>query len=169
MQNIAADATRDASQLLDRAWAGPFGVDVPVDPVSIARSLGVDVFTANLDMGVAGLLVKRAGQDPAIYLNANDSENRQRFTCAHELGHYIRRSGNDDEGWEYVDRRDQLSSAGTDPEERYANGFAAQLLMPEHEVRSQAKKFDAAALAYTFGVSLEAMNNRLATLRIARD
>lgn len=166
MANIAAEATRDASALLDQAWASPFGVDVPVDPVSIAESLGVDVFTADLDMGVAGLLVKVAGQDPAIYLNAADSENRQRFTCAHELGHYIRRSASDDEGWEYIDRRDQLSSTGVDPEERYANGFAAQLLMPEHEVRSHAKKMDAAAMAYTFGVSLEAMKNRLTTLRI---
>lgn len=166
MRNIAAEATRDASRLLDEAWASPFGVDVPVDPVSIATSLGVDVFTADLDMGVAGLLVKRAGQDPAIYLNAADSENRQRFTCAHELGHYIRRSASDDEGWEYVDRRDELSAAGTDPEERYANSFAAQLLMPEHEVRSHWKKMNAATMAHKFGVSLEAMNNRLKALRL---
>jgi Zn-dependent peptidase ImmA (M78 family) len=166
MRNIPAEATRDASQLLDQAWASPFGVDVPVDPVSIAKALGVEVFTADLDMGVAGLLVKRRGQDPAIYLNARDSENRQRFTCAHELGHYIRRTVGDDAAWEFVDRRDQLASEGTDPEERYANSFAAQLLMPEHEVRSHAKKMDAATMAYTFGVSLEAMKNRLATLRI---
>ena len=166
MANIPAEATRDASRLLDQAWSSVFGVDVPVDPVSIAKSLGVDVYTADLDMGVAGLLVKRAGQDPAIFLNAADSENRQRFTCAHELGHYIRRASAADDAWEYVDRRDQLASTGTDEEERYANSFAAQLLMPEHEVRSHAKKMGPAALAYSFGVSLEAMKNRLATLRI---
>lgn len=166
MVNIPAEATRDATRLLERIWSSPFGVDIPVDPVSIAQSLGVDVFTANLDPGVAGLLVKRVGQDPAIYLNSLDSENRQRFTCAHELGHYLRRSKTDDEVWEYVDKRDDLSTRGTDPEERYANGFAAQLLMPDHEVRSHAKKMSVAEMAYTFGVSLEAMNNRLSTLRI---
>jgi len=164
--NIAADATREASRLLDHAWASAFGVDIPVDPIQIAQSLGIEVFTADLDPGIAGLLVKRQGRDAEIYLNAADSRNRQRFTAAHEVGHYVRRATGADDAWDYVDRRDQLSSLGTDPEERWANAFAAQLLMPEHEVRSKAKRMTPSVMAVEFGVSLEAMKNRLATLRI---
>jgi Zn-dependent peptidase ImmA (M78 family) len=161
-----SDAVRDASRVLDQMWSSVFGVDVPVDPVSIAGTLGVKVFTADLDPSVAGLLVKRRGEDAAIYLNAADSENRQRFTCAHEIGHYIQRSSGDDNEWEFVDRRDQLSSQGTDENEIYANSFAAELLMPAHEVRSKAKKIGPAQLAATFQVSLEAMKNRLSTLHL---
>lgn len=164
--NIAADATREASKLLEQAWSSPFGVDVPIDPIHIAQSLGIEVFTADLDPGIAGLLIKRQGQDAAIYLNSRDSQNRQRFTAAHELGHYVRRSTGSDDAWDYVDRRDELSSLGTDPEERYANAFAAQLLMPEHDVRSMAKRMTPTAMALKFGVSLEALKNRLAALRI---
>lgn len=164
--NIRADATREASRLLEQIWDSPFGTEIPVDPIHIAQSLGVNVYRAELDPGIAGLLVKKAGRDPAIYLNRSDSPNRQRFTCAHELGHFIRRATSDGDSWEYIDKRDDLSSSGTDPEERFANGFAAQLLMPEHEVRSYAKNLSAPALASQFGVSLEAMKYRLETLRI---
>lgn len=164
--NIPAEATREASKLLDQAWASPFGVDIPVDPIHIAQSLGIEVFTADLEPGIAGLLVKRQGQDAAVYLNSRDSRNRQRFTAAHELGHYVRRSTGTDEAWDYVDRRDELSSLGTDVEERFANAFAAQLLMPEHEVRSMSKRMTPPAMAVKFGVSLEALKNRLTTLRI---
>lgn len=164
--SVKSDAVRDASKLLDQVWASPFGVEVPVDPVTIAKALGITVYTADLDPDVAGLLVKHGGEDPAIYLNSRDSENRQRFTCAHELGHYVQRSSSDFEDWEFVDRRDQLSSTGTDLNEIYANTFAAQLLMPEHEVRSRAKRVGVAGLAATFQVSLEAMKNRFTTLRL---
>ena len=116
-----SDAARDAARVLDQVWSSTFGVDVPVDPVSIAASLGVKVFTAKLDSNLAGLLIKRPGQDAEVYLNAADSENRQRFTCAHEIGHYIQRStGNDADDWEFVDRRDELSTQGTDLGDTYA-------------------------------------------------
>lgn len=164
--SVKSDAARDASRVLDQLWSSPFGVDVPVDPVSIAASLGVKVYTADLEPSVAGLLVKRRGEDAEIYLNSADSENRQRFTCAHEVGHYIQRSNADDAEWEFVDRRDQLSSEGTDLGEIYANAFAAELLMPAHEVRSAAKRMSLAELALEFQVSLEAMKYRLQTLRI---
>lgn len=165
--SVKSDAVRDASRVLDQVWSSVFGVDVPVDPVSIAEELGVKVFTARLDANLAGLLVKRRGQDAEIYLNAADSENRQRFTCAHEIGHYIQRSSADDsDDWEFVDRRDELSSQGTDLNEVYANTFAAELLMPAAEVRSYAKKMSAPQLAVQFQVSLEAMRHRLQTLRI---
>lgn len=156
---------RDAERLLETVWS--LGADqppTPVDPVYIAQQLGLEVFRTNLGPGVAGLLVKRAGEDPEIHVNASDSRNRQRFTCAHELGHYIDRAGMDDESWEFVDRRDALASTGRSPREVYANGFAANLLMPAALIRRMARSHEPAIMAYEFGVSVEAMNNRLNVL-----
>ena len=99
-------------------------------------------------------------------MNANDSPNRQRFTCAHELGHFVRRAANPD-SYEWVDLRGPLAAAGQDPEEIYANSFAAALLMPEAEVRRLWKEGERELeLAQYFDVSREAMQYRLMNLRL---
>ncbi|HVE68784.1 MAG TPA: ImmA/IrrE family metallo-endopeptidase [Solirubrobacteraceae bacterium] len=168
---LMLSADRDAQQILERVWiAGPELDDVklPVDPFHIARELGLQVYTdRSLAADVSGMLVKRAGyDDPEILLNAGDSRNRQRFTCAHELGHYTKRTQTGDEGpWEYVDRRDTLSTQGKNADEIYANQFAAALLMPAETVRRRAQgSVVATALAFEFGVSADAMTFRLKNL-----
>ena len=165
---IAMDAENDARQLLQSAWEpdpDPGSILIPVNPFAIAQRLGLKAFTAGLSEGVSGVLVKRVGEDPEIYVHASDSPNRQRFTCAHELGHYVKRSAAGDEAWEYVERRDLLASQGTDPEEIYANRFAASLLMPRQAVEDRRKEGqNAAVLAGEFGVSADAMNYRLVNL-----
>jgi Zn-dependent peptidase ImmA (M78 family) len=154
--------------VLKTVWTrGEAEIRIPVDPFYIARGLGIDVFLSALDDGVSGMLVRQGWyDDPKIYLNRDDHRNRQRFTCAHEIGHYVKRSaeGNDGDMWEYVDRRDNLASRGTDPEEVYANQFAANLLMPRDLVERM-KGRGIATLAYEFGVSADAMNFRLDNIR----
>src|SRR5579872_2579934 len=126
----------EAERMRMSFWRGGF----PVDPVQIARTLGIDVRQAVLSPDVSGALVKKLGEDPVILMNANDAPNRQRFTCAHELGHFVER-GNDPDAYEYVDLRDTIwSAAGTDPAEVFANNFAANLLMPAAEVRELVKR-----------------------------
>jgi len=57
------------------------------------------------------------------------------------------------------------SSTGLDPEEVYANEFAASLLMPEDKVRSCVETgMGDLEMAIRFKVSREAMQNRLANL-----
>jgi Zn-dependent peptidase ImmA (M78 family) len=160
---IAKDAQREAEWVLDALWKqGAWNVPLPVDPVQIARDLGIDVYEAEMDDGVLAALVKEEGQDPTILLNETDSPNRQRFSCAHELGHYIRRR---EDEYEYVDRRDVLSSEGTDPDEIFANSFAAALLMPEDVVRDLYQPDSSIfRIAQRFSVSPEAMRYRLQTL-----
>src|SRR3954468_23803397 len=86
-------AEREANHLLKTAWhRDDHGFAVPVDPFRIARRLGIQVFAASLEDDVSGMLVKKPGHDAEIYVNGDDSENRQRFSCAHELGHYILRA-----------------------------------------------------------------------------
>ncbi len=119
-------------------------------------------------MALRRVLLKKLGEDPEIYLNERDSKNRQRFTCAHELGHYVKRSSMGQEEWEDVDLRDAFSSTGRDPDERYANQFAAALLMPKPAVKREVKRLKdrrlAPALAPRFGVSADAMHYRLENL-----
>lgn len=159
-------AERDAVGLLRVAWAPDYPtLKAPVDPIYIAQGLGLKVYTAILDEGISGMLVKRPGLDPAVYLNKRDSQNRRRFTCAHELGHYVQRASTDDDAWEYIDRRGPSAARGTDADEIYANGFAAALLMPREAVEQLHREgFSAAEMAYRLGVSVEAMNIRLGVL-----
>lgn len=159
------DPEAAAINLLMAVWSPNLSdAQLPIDPVFVANSLGISVYDAGIDPSVSGMLVKRAGSDPIIYLNTADSLNRRRFTCAHEIGHYVKRASDSEESFEYVDHRDGRSAWGTDPEERFANSFAASLLMPRELVVDCHGAFTASGMAAKFGVSLEAMNNRLRNL-----
>jgi len=162
---MSEDPEKDALKVLEDVWRDR---PLPVDPVYIARELGVEVFVAELAAGWSGALVKRSFEDAEIFLNRGDSLNRQRFSCAHELGHWVRRGAVDQDTYEYVDRRDARASSGTHAEEIYANQFAAALLMPVHEVRQAYEEgVPASLMAYRFGVSAEAMNFRIKNLRLS--
>lgn len=157
-----------AKELLTAVWA-PNWADMPypIDPARVAEHLGVKVFKADLNPTVAGMLIKQPARDPEIYLNGSDSPNRQRFSCAHELGHYVKRTSADGsaEEMEYVDFRNPISATGQDPEEIWANRFAAALLMPRELVKRLHREFqNSAALAAELGVSTDAMNYRLQNL-----
>lgn len=158
---IQAEAKRDAERILKRAWVSHH---FPVDPVRIARALGLEVVDVELDGNVAGAIVKDPGRDPIILVNKTDSANRKRFTVSHEIGHFVRHA---DDEFGYVDRRDNLSSTGLSADEMYANAFAANLLMPEDEVKrlnnDDVTDFE---MALRFGVSRDAMAVRLSTLGI---
>lgn len=164
---VGNDPERDARELLTTVWARDgWDIPLPVDPVEIAERLGIRVYTTGLKEGLSGMLLKQPGSDPEIYLNGNDSRRRRRFTCAHELGHYYRRSASGDDRWECIDRRDPLASLGTNPEEIYANQFAANLLMPREQVVALAQDYSPATLAYKFDVSVDAITFRLKSLRL---
>lgn len=158
-------AEKDALELLEEAWDG----ELPVDPVRIAKKLGIEVLGVSFKKDVSGALLKKAGEtDPSILLNVKDSRTRKRFSCAHELGHYILRLEEPTPRYEYVDYRDQSSSTGTIEEERYANSFAASLLMPEVAVRTLREDgLSSLRLAKKFGVSPEAMAIRLSNLGLS--
>jgi len=158
------EAARAASELLEDCWDGT----LPIDPVRIAKALGVKVLKAELGEEISGALVKKEGADPSILLNAEDSRSRKRFTCAHEIGHFIRRSREPDK-YEYVDCRDPRSSTGTVEEEHFANSFAASLLMPRSVVESLVEQgFPDFRVANQFGVSHEALKYRLDNLGLSQ-
>lgn len=165
---VTDQATRDAERLLKRVWRrGADKTPLPVDPVLIARRLGIDVYETQLPKNVSAALVKEYGEDPTIALSARDSSNRKRFSCAHELGHFVSKTDQPEE-YEYIDFRDRRSSTGLDRDEVYANNFAAALLMPSDEVRRLKNEgYSEVEMAWEFDVSLEAMTNRLNFLRLS--
>ncbi len=105
-----------------------------------------------------------------IVVNKCSPAKRQRFTLAHELGHYLlhKTPGS------AIFHRDERSSQGTDRVEVDANAFAAELLMPADEVRAQAAELGVdlleddltRQLADVFDVSIQAMSIRLQQLGI---
>lgn len=162
MPDIKVEATTEAERVLHEYW----GDSVPVDPARVARKMGIEVSEAFLDPDVAGAIEKRQGRPAHIYLSTSDHPNRQRFTCAHEIGHFVKHDGED---FEYVDYRDGTASMGIDAGELFANSFAAALLMPEKEVRRlHGIGIHEKEMARTFGVSEAAMVNRLKNLNLYR-
>lgn len=73
-----------ARQLLDKiGWAEP-----PVDPARIAEEiLGVVVVEVDMPPDMSGMLVREPAR-VVIGVNEGHSGPRQRFTIAHELGHF---------------------------------------------------------------------------------
>lgn len=160
--DVKVHASEEAQRVLSEYW----GDSVPVDPARVAHKMGIEVSNAYLDPDVSGAIEKRDGHPAHIYLNASDHQNRQRFTCAHEIGHFVKHGDGD---FEYVDYRDGTASMGVDEEERFANAFAAALLMPEREVRRLRNLgMHENDMATSFGVSEAAMVNRLKNLGLYR-
>lgn len=135
----------------------------PVNVVAIARDEGIPVFKASFknvfNDSVLGY-IQKIGSKTEIVVNAQDAKTRQRFTIAHELGHYYLHHNGD---MKYVD----LRSGKTTPTEVEANKFASELLMPTNLVVREYDKLlfpTVAEMARIFDVSPAAMKIRLSTL-----
>jgi Zn-dependent peptidase ImmA (M78 family) len=125
---------------------------VPVE--SIAEDLlGLAVGSRD-DLEVSGMLLPAERQ---IWLNAAEPPARQRFTLAHELGHWVCQV-REGRGAPVMCRAGEVGVGEGRALEREANVFAAELLMPEDEVRAAAADGEPAS---RFGVSGEAMAWRL--------
>lgn len=158
-------------QMADEVRRAIWGVDrIPVDPVTIAKKLGIEVYETVLPDTVSGAIIKEKGKDARILVQANDTDNRKRFTVAHEIGHFIANSDSGEDTFEYVDLRDTESSEGNNPKEVFANKFAAELLMPQDLVKQAFRSTQSVSLlAAQFGVSAEAMRFRLKNLGLLRE
>lgn len=152
----------------------------PFNPFEIAQRLNIEVDqTLSFEnMGLSGSITNHNG-NVKIWINPLDSDVRQRFTLAHELGHYINDIlANGD--IEIKDTPDTLYRDGTsDVCEVRANNFAGMLLMPKDAVLTKAGELINAApnqsmpgkefvseMAKIFCVSKPAMLVRLKKLEL---
>lgn len=168
MLRLMNQGERDADSLLKQSWweDEENSQPLPVDPRRLAKSLGIRVQEDWLDPDESGRIVIPKSGPVVITLNQFDHPNRQRFTCAHELGHYIqRRQDGRDKTRSFVDYRNTLAGLGVDRDEIYANQFAAALLMPASAVEHAYQVgSDTALLAARFGTSSQAFELRLRNL-----
>jgi Zn-dependent peptidase ImmA (M78 family) len=137
-------------------------VDPPVDPVRIAREIGVGVIFAQFSADHDNISGFYDVAENSIYVNRNEYPLRQTFTVAHELGHKVLH-----EEWarssDYkVLLRDQLFSSEDDFHEKEANSFAANLLVPRHMLDRYWRGATAEQLSQLFAVSVPVIKNRLA-------
>lgn len=153
--------------------------DAPVPVEEIAKNLGATVSARPNSAEISGVLV-RDGDSIVIGVNARDDLLRQRFTIAHELGHLRLHPGRP----LHVDRSVLINSRMSGErgrgkgEEREANWFAAELLMPERLLRKEANGIAESGqvqneddlidcLAAKFRVSKSAMRFRLLNLGLS--
>lgn len=162
---------RKIEQLVEQAL-NDWQVKRPPVPVKrIAQALDLDLQFYSFDkQEFSGILV-REGKKSILGVNASHHPNRQRFTIAHEIGHFLLHEGDR----VFVDRsynvslRSSTSSLGTDVEEIEANTFASLLLIPERFLSKDLEaaevdledRVSIAHLAKKYKVSHQAMTLRL--------
>ena len=143
----------------------PYMVKAPTDVAGAADALGLKVFALELPKGISGILKHdRSYGTPSEYVIFVDSKEpavRQRFTAAHEIGHFLLHR---DSIYGKIEDNYLLRAHGmSNRQELEANEFAADLLMP-WELINQAMDSGITTvddLASHFKVSRLAMGIRL--------
>ena len=155
---------------------------VPVE--KIARRYGVTVILDEVDQELSGFLYRDTRTNKAV-IGANKShhENRRRFTIAHELAHFFLHEGERvhlDSGKPtgfVINLRGPHSARGENNDEREANLFAAELLMPAKFLERDLNDKDLdllqdddliRKLARKYKFSVQALTFRLANLGYAK-
>ena len=148
-------------------------------------ALGQKIAIQEEPLGDVSGVIFREGNQVIIGVNKTHSDERKRFTIAHELGHFFLHS----EHPLYVDKifpvklRDHVSSEAIDQDEIEANAFAAELLMPSKFLKEDFSKVRSGILDYgkedigeriselasKYKVSNHAMTIRLINLGVIQD
>ncbi|MCA6067090.1 ImmA/IrrE family metallo-endopeptidase [Chryseobacterium sp. RG1] len=150
-------------------------LEAPIPIKSIIKSFGIKLSPYDLGEDVSGVLVID-NDNCKIGYNSTESYSRQRFTLAHELGHYILHKNKQQEVFvdniTYMFRK--TSSKNKDYKiEMEANQFAAAILMPKSLIEKELEKLDdgfvndhnlISELSKKFKVSQIAMTYRLNNL-----
>ena len=162
-----------AQMILDR-----LGIEeVPIPIVAIMKSLNFQVVAGELKDEISGIigidddLAKNFKSSKVIAINNKDNVGHQRFTMDHELAHYL---FDFDVSNQIVYYNTYNTFEDENEEERRANYFAANLLMPEKKFK---KEFDNVViknnlyvtvekLSQIFQVSGEAVRRRISELSL---
>lgn len=130
----------------------------PVRITAITEEYGIDVYNSSMSRNISGAIIKE-GDKYVIYVNDKHPKNRQRFTIAHEIAHYIlHKEKIGDNLTDNAMYRSKLSNVF----ERQANILASEILMPVNFVMQFIEENKSVSeMAILFKVSEEAMRIRL--------
>jgi hypothetical protein len=162
--SIAADFRNRISER-ELLIVDSFLSEIPVPVGQLAHALGLKVYRAPMEPELSGLIKPSDGGSFEIHVNKYESQERQRFTVAHEIAHFLLHRSLIGEGV-----RDSVlyrSSLGSRIEAE-ANRLAADIVMPAFMVRQELSERGGmlgesvvAELADRFRVSEQAMRIRL--------
>jgi len=148
----------DAARYVRTRWQVPVG---PIaDLVGLLEHNGILVMMLPGTEGFQGVSVHdgRADLPPTVFISADDPADRNRWTAAHELGHLV--------------LHHHLRKV-TEWSEDDANEFAAEFLMPAHEIRHhfswRSGLADFAQLKLHWRVSMASLIRRARDLKVISD
>lgn len=147
---------------------------VPIDLDQLLLDENITLKREVMEESISGMLAIKA-TGAVIVVNHSHHHTRQRFTIAHELGHYFLHA---DGASSFIDQsdkiyfRDSVSACGTDTQEVQANRFAAELLMPKQHLMTRFKTrkidlyddYELRQMASELKVSVQALVVRLTAL-----
>jgi len=155
----AKDLLLDVYQTMDN-------VEIPVNLDKIAEFLGLEAMVFYKESvkenweNISGALDRT---NRTIYINGSERYERQTFTLAHEIGHYLI---HDNHRYDILYRDDlQKYPQNKDQRECEADAFAASLIMPKGFVKTLWNiNSDISEIANVFGVSETTAMYRLKNL-----
>ena len=128
----------------------------------ICKDYKIDIKREGMNPEISGKL-EQNNNKWCITINSKHSVNRQRYTLAHEFAHYClhRNAKSSFEDTAFFRKEENKTAM-----EYEANQFAAELLMPERDIKDAISNdiVSLKDLANLFGVSLIAMRTRLTAL-----
>lgn len=156
-----AHVAKSAVEAFAEKAASQLGYAPGADLESIVVKMGGEIRYGSWDHEEAGSLEVYPGEKPAflIRLSAFAGNRRNRFTIAHELGHYFLHS----KGGK---ARIRVARAGSGRIEWEANWFAGAFLLPEKQFRRDWEKYahNTARLAGVYQVSEAVVEIRVENL-----
>ena len=165
-----------AQSLVDILKSSGYELKLPVDINSIIEILGIPIEKKPdfRKAKVTGSISMKDG-NPKIWINPmlNQSKERERFTLAHELGHFMLHIAPTFKDDCIEDDTIELNRDGNwDVKEMEANKFAAEFLMPKEKVETEfdiidsslSKEMKIEKLAEIFQVSRQAIQFRLQSI-----
>jgi Zn-dependent peptidase ImmA (M78 family) len=131
----------------------------PIDLDKILKFLNINLLEYEFPPNISAILLKDENM-LVVGVNKSHHPNRQRFSIAHEIGHYQLGHYND----VFIDTA-EISSGRFDydndsnkVQEQEANHFASELLLPSPMLKKDFEKLkDVAAVAKIYGVSKDAL------------
>ena len=159
MSHSSAHIRRQAVRLLQSAGVSR----EPISLRDVVSALNLEVVQTTGEPFLSEGALQPVGDGHAIVVRGASNERRRRFTIAHEIGHFVLHPAR------LAPERGGAVNEALRLQEREADQFAAELLMPEDLVRAAVLEHggDVSRLADRFDVSRQAMQTRLRWLGIA--
>ncbi|MBA4150297.1 MAG: ImmA/IrrE family metallo-endopeptidase [Verrucomicrobia bacterium] len=166
-----SEFTFPACVQLCRQYRQLLGLNRRVTLAELKQSMaeqGIFVFEWDLPDNISGMSYR--GALTAVFINRLHQPTRRLFTLAHELAHVLFHLGRDKEETGSV----SVIGNNQDPQEKEANAFASELLMPLEDVKTIVNRYGERLLdpilmeciARQFNVSRDAIFYRLTQLKL---